>query len=63
MTLSLLIPLLFSVSVHYPATPVVADRSRNILAEITVTTDEPGKRLDGIEFVLDGLDPGAVANA
>ena len=63
MTLSLLIPLMLSVSVQYPATPVVADRPRNILAEITVTTDEPGKRLDGIEFVLDGLDPGAVANA
>ena len=63
MTLSLLIPLMLSVSVQYPATPVVADRPRNILAEITVTTDVPGKRLDGIEFVLGGLDPGAVARA
>ena len=63
MTLSLLIPLMLSVSVQYPATPVVADRPRNILAEITVTTDVPGNRLDGIEFVLGGLDPGAVARA
>ena len=61
MTLSLLLPLVLTVSVQYPATPVVADRPRNILAEIAVTADGPGKTMDGVELVLEGLSPDAVA--